>query len=99
MLKGAHNNGGRNVDRGSSRGSARGSQVRVGIKACRQGQSANLASGGGRERIALIAGRPDPGRRGEAARSIWAERDRGEEDQRDPEIPLVLLGSDPLDDR
>ena len=99
MPKRAHSDAGRTFDHGSSRGSARGSQVRGGIEACWQRRSANPASGGGREKTGFVAGRPDPSRGAKAADPIWAERDRGEEDQRDPEIPLLFLGSDPLDDR
>ena len=58
-----------------------------------------LLFGGGGEETGFVAGRPHPGRGAKAADPIWAQRDRGEEDQRGPEVPLLFLGSDPLDDR
>src|SRR5271163_4875738 len=94
MPKLAHSDAGRTFDHGSSRGSAR-----DGIEACWQTGSANPASSGSREKAGFVTGRPDPGRGAKAAEPIWAERDRGEEDQRDPEVPFVFLGSYPLDDR
>src|ERR1700677_2023326 len=82
-----------------SPGSPGGSPIQAGPEGCRQRQSTNPASGGGRERAGIFARRPHPSRGAKAADPIWAERDRGEEDQRDPEVPLLLLGSNPLDDR
>src|SRR5271169_2529817 len=91
MPKRAHSDAGRKFDHGSSRGSTRGSQVRDRIEACCEGRFANPASGGGGEKAGFVAGWPDPSRGAKAADPIWAERDRGEENQRDPEVPLLFL--------
>jgi hypothetical protein len=99
MPKRARGDAGRRFDHGSSRGSARGSWVRRGIEACWQRRFANPSFGGGREKTGFVAGWPDPSRGAKTADPVWVERDRGEEDQRDPEVPLLFLGSDPLDDR
>ena len=46
-----------------------------------------------------VTGRPQSIRGDEAAGTVRAERDRGEEDQSAAEISLLFLGSDPVDDR
>src|SRR5271154_995926 len=98
-MKRAYSNDRKNFDHGSSRGAARGSGIQTGTKACRQRQSANSASGRGRERARLFARWPHRSRGQKAADAIWPQRDRGKEDQRASEVPLLFLGSDPLDDR
>ena len=55
--------------------------------------------GGPAGEAGVLAGWPYPSRGAEAAKPIRPQRNRGEEDQRDPEIPQLLLGSDPVDDR
>ena len=57
------------------------------------------AHGGGGEKAGIVAGRPQPGRGGEAADPIRAQRDRRKEDQRASEIPQLFLGPHPVDDR
>src|SRR5665213_4346783 len=51
------------------------------------------------KRLCLVPGWPHPGRGREAPDAVRPERDRGEEGQPAAEVPHLLLGAHPLDDR
>ena len=55
--------------------------------------------GRGRETPRLFSGRAGHSRSGEAAGAVRAQRDRRTQDQPTAEVPRLLLGSDPVDDR
>ena len=58
----------------------------------------SAAHAGTAEKVGVVAGRPQSGRSAETADTIWAERDRGKENQSVPEVPHLFLGPHSVDD-
>ena len=59
----------------------------------------NPSYAGSGEEIGVVAERPQPSRGTETLGAIRAERDRGKENQRIPEVPQLFLGPHSVDDR